>query len=131
MGKRCILCYPLQCENWKVHHSKKPEDIAYYNVVCASRYAEEYKADLKAGREPEEMKYGTLDMEEGPAKEAARADGVALAARCAQAREAYFAKKMNADILPSVSGKSIDPCYNTSKVIHSLQYLRAHLRPDD
>ena len=119
MGKHCALCCPLQCENWKVHHSKKPEDIAYCNVVRASRYAEEYKADVKAGREPEELEYGTLDMEEGPAKEAARADGVALAARCAQARETYFAKKMNADILPSVSGKSIDPCYNTSKVIHS------------
>lgn len=108
MGKHCALCCPLQCENWKVHHSKKPEDIAYCNVVRASRYAEEYKADVKAGREPEELEYGTLDMEEGPAKEAAKADGVALAARCAQAREAHFAKKMNAGIVEKAPVPTID-----------------------
>lgn len=108
MGKHCALCYPLQCENWKVHHSKKPEDIAYCNVVRASRHAEEYKADVKAGREPDELEYGTLDMEEGPAKEAAIADGVALAGRCAQAREAYFAKKMNLGIVEKASVPTID-----------------------
>jgi hypothetical protein len=108
MGKYCALCHPLQCENSKVHSSKKPEDIAYCNVVRSSKYAEDSKADLKAGREPQDLDYGTLDMEEGPAKEAAKTDGRALAMRCAEAREAHLEKKRKAAALETPDLQTID-----------------------
>jgi hypothetical protein len=104
----CALCHPLQCQNSKVHYSKKPEDIAYCNVVRVSKYAEDSKSDLKAGREPEELEYGTFDMEEGPAKEAAKADGRTLVARCAEAREAHFEKKRKAAVLETPDLQNMD-----------------------
>jgi hypothetical protein len=65
-----------------VHSSKELEDVAYCNVVRASKYSEDCKADVKAGREVEELEFGTVDMEEGAEKETAKAEGVALAAKC-------------------------------------------------
>jgi hypothetical protein len=92
MGKACDLCDAGPCQNKKVHLSRQAADIAYCNVVRASKYAENCKADVKAGREVEdELEYGAFDMEEGEAKEIAKAEGVALAARLAAAREAGFA----------------------------------------
>jgi len=91
MGSHCFLCGNSRCEN-KVHNSKALADVVYCNVVRASKYAEDCKADVRAGRAVEELEFGTVDMEEGAAKEAAKADGVALAARFAEEREARFAK---------------------------------------
>ena len=87
MGKYCELCVDVQCQNEKVHFSTKAADVAYCNVVRASRHAEDSKADVQAGRPLDELDYGTLDMDEGEAKEAAKAEGVALAARFAEKRE--------------------------------------------
>ena len=88
MGKYCELCVSVQCQNKQVHFSTKAADVAYCNVVRASRHAEDSKADVQAGRPLDELDYGTLDMDEGEAKEAAKAEGVALAARFAEKREA-------------------------------------------
>jgi len=99
MGKHCALFYPLMCENWKVHYSKQAEDIAYCNVVRANRYTEDYKTDVKAGRESQDLDYGTLEMEEGPAKEAAKAEGKALATRYAEVRESHLEKKRKTDVV--------------------------------
>ena len=95
MGKHCFLYGNGRCEN-KVHYSKELADVAYCNVVRASKYAEDCKADVKAGREVEELDFGTVDMEEGAAKEAAKTDGVTLAARFAEARET----RSLSDLLP-------------------------------
>ena len=91
MGKHCFLCGNGRCEN-KVHYSKELADVAYCNVVRASKYAEDCKADVRAGRAVEKLEFGTVDMEEGAAKEAAKADGVALTAMFAEERETRFAK---------------------------------------
>ncbi len=76
-----------------MHYSKELPDVAYCNVVRASKYAEDCKADVRAGREVEELEFGTVDMEEGTEKEMAKAEGVALTARLAEAREARFAER--------------------------------------
>ena len=90
----CDPCNLGSCQNKTVHWSKQAADIAYCNVVRARKYSENCKADVKAGREvEEELEYGTIDMEEGEAKEMAKAEGVALAPRFAAARETGTEKR--------------------------------------
>jgi hypothetical protein len=92
MGRHCFLCGNGRCEN-KEHSSKELADVAYSNVVWASKYAEDCKEDVKAGREVEELEFGTVDMEEGAPKEMEKAEGVALAARFVEEREEGFAER--------------------------------------
>jgi hypothetical protein len=114
MGKVCVLCDPVKCENCKVHSSKEDEDITYCKVVWASRYEEDCKTDVKAGREVDDLEYGALEMEEGAAKEETKAEGVALAARAAEARETSFAngsclvEERRVTHLTESRGKSVD-----------------------
>ena len=124
MGKPCDLCDYGKCQNKKVHLSKQAADMAYCNVVRASKYAENCKADVKAGREVEdELEYGTLDMEEGEAKEMAKAEGVALAARLAAARESDFERveKRKVAELASRHGQQIDAELRGMLVEHKVE----------
>ena len=100
MGKHCDLCRDGRCQNEKVHFSTEDADVAYRNVVRASKYAEDCKADVQAGRPLDALDYGTLDMEEGEAKEAAKAEGVALAAHFAEKREARLGAGQSAKLHP-------------------------------
>ena len=73
--------------------SMKAGEIAFCNVVCANRYTEDWKTDLKKGCALEMLEYGEFVMSEGEVKQTATRTGVALSARFAETRETVFVKK--------------------------------------
>ena len=63
MGRACELCrMSVSCADPKLHFSTKAEDIAFCDVVRASRYVEDCKRDVEMGREVETPSLETIMM---------------------------------------------------------------------